>query len=165
MFRNIISILLLCLLISSCEGGGSSGGSKPESIAVSVELPNDFTVSAGEEYTIDAFGEFSPFHPDVELTYRWTKSIYFQPLEQLIEDNGGVFDESLLQSIETDTDFSRSPSVTDVSMSLGEGGYIQYSVQIGAAGYTFDLSELDSGNHLFPFTSRYTDFIRVYVVD
>ncbi len=117
---------------------------------MSVELPNDFTVRAGEEYEIEAFGEFSPFHPDVELTYHWTKSIYFHPLEQLIADNGGVFDESLLSSIETDINFSRSQTISDMSSALGEGGYIQYSVQIGAVVYSFDLSEVNSGNSLVP---------------
>lgn len=163
--------ILFVFALAACGGGGGSssdGGSqssaKPETITVSISLPESFEAQAGESFSIESQGTFSPYHPDVQLTYKWTKTIFYKSLGELIADFGGDV-ASAIWSLTTDSDFSTSQTLSDFAPNLDPGGYVQYTVEIGAEGYQFDLSSIDTGNTLYPVASSYTAFIKVYVVD
>ncbi len=162
---KIAHIPLIFFLIS-CGGSesGSGASEKPDNIIVSVDLPENFEVRAGEAFDIQAFGDFTPYHPDIVLTYKWSKTIYYKPLSDLLDDHGGDVLSAVL-SLDTDLNFSGSEMITDIAPNLDDGGYIQYSVEIGAEGYIFDLTNINNGSTLYPTSSAYSDFIKVYVVE
>lgn len=160
---SIAIVVMASLFQLGCGGGSSEADNLPENLTVSVSLPENFEVTPGEEFEIEANGSSIPYHPSVELTYRWTKTIYFKPFAEIVADHGGsVF--RALGSLETEVDFSTESKIKEISPSLYPGGYVQYNVRIGAKGYIFDTSSFDSSS-LNPTLSAYSDNIQVFVVE
>lgn len=158
------TLLLISLTLLGCGGGSSSSQPDlPENIRLSVQLPEDFEVTPGSEFELEAVGSVSPYNKNVELTYKWTKITFFKPMVEIVADHGGSY-ERALRSLESEVGFSTEPRIKEVAPALYPGGYVQYNVQIGAKGYSFDLSS-SSGNSLYPGSSAYSDNVLVYVVE
>jgi len=155
-------VLLIAIGLTGC-GGSDSSEPRPDRIDLSVELPEDFQVQKGTEFSVEAMGAFTPFHPDVELTYSWTKIVYFKPLDELLADFGGDFQAAVL-SLESDLDFSDQQTISDIAPEIEPGGYVQYRVSIGAVGYQFDSSSVNPFS-LEPDSNNFSDVINVFVVE
>lgn len=137
-----LSVLALCAGIISC-GGGSDGpdyGPKPDSISLSVAVPDDFYVDPGEEFTIAAIGDFTPYHPDIELQYSWSKTIYPKPFDELLADFDGNV-EVMLASLDREFRFSDQQTLEDIAPDLHDSAYISYTVQVSAAGYIVERTD------------------------
>lgn len=164
--KKIILCSLFFTSLSLVGCGGESSSSKPdlpENITLSVQLPENFEVTPGSEFELEAVGNVTPYNENVELTYKWTKIIFFKPMIEIVADHDGSYDRAF-RSLESEVDFSTEPKIKEVAPALYPGGYIQYNVQIGAKGYSFDLSS-SSVNSLYPGSSAYSDNVLVYVVE
>jgi ABC-type phosphate transport system substrate-binding protein len=161
---NLCALLLALFSLVGC--GGEASSSKPdlpENITLSVQLSENFEVTPGSEFELEAVGSVSPYNKNVELTYKWTKITFFKPMVEIVADYGGSY-ERALRSLESEVDFSTERKIKEVAPALYPGGYVQYNVRIGAKGYSFDLFSF-SGNSLYPGSSAYSDNVLVYVVE
>jgi len=163
--KKLLLGILLPLFLAGCgsDSDAESGTPLPDPVNVSVSVRDNFTVKPGEEFTIEAFGSFTPYHPDVELKYTWSKTTYPKPALELLDDFGGDAGMAL-DSLVTDADFSSDKTITEIAPTLYEGGYVVYTVQIGAKGYYIDPSQPNDYS-LDPKSARYLAFVRVYVVE
>jgi len=163
---KVVALLIVPLGLLGCGGGSGDSedfGPIPEQIEVSVSAPDDFDAQRGEEFSIGAIGEFTPFHPDIELTYSWSRLVFPKPFEEVLADFDGDALMAVL-SLEGDSNFSTSRVIDDFMPELEAGGFVQYTVVIGAEGFQFDTSNVNP-NSLTPTVSRFSDVVRVFVAE
>jgi len=161
--KKLLISLLFPFVMSGCGSDSESGSPKPDSVNVNVNVPDNFTVMPGEEFSIEATGSFTPYHPDVELTYAWSKTTYPKPALEILDDFGGN-GTLALDSLVTEIDISKGKIVTDVAPTLYEGGFVWYQVKIGAKGYYIDPTQPNDYS-LAPGSAKYTAFVKVFVVE
>lgn len=164
--KKTLVISFLLILICGCTSGNesNSGEPLPDSITLSVSLPEDITVGPAERFSIEAIGEFSPYHPDIQLTYTWSKIIFPKAFNEILNDFGGDAFEAI-GSLDAENDFAHGKVLSDISPTLYEGGFVQYEVEIGARGYAIDYLNLPQRNSLLPTSALFKAYINVYVVE
>jgi hypothetical protein len=160
-----LATLGLSALLTACGGGSGDSGKNPlpEDVTLSVSLPEDFNVHPGEVFSISAVGKVTPYHPDIELTYTWSKTVYPKPYDELLRDHGGSV-ESMLHALDDELDFYEGQTLEDVAPTLDDGAYVQYQVKISAEGYTADYASTGDEASLLPTSALGTDAISVTIV-
>jgi len=89
--------------------------------------------------------------------------VFPKPFEEVLADFDGDALMAVL-SLEGDSNFSTSRVIDDFMPELEAGGFVQYTVVIGAEGFQFDTSNVNP-NSLTPTVSRFSDVVRVFVAE
>ncbi len=165
-----LPFLGLILALSAC-GGGSDNGPMPDEIRINATTEYslheggafyEVHIKKGEEFNLDIAASFSPYHPDVQLTYDWTKAVYEKSLPELMAENdNNLF--TVLAIVDADVDFKEGETITELAdWDLTATGYVQYSIKIGAEGYYMEYIPMTSVSQA-PSASKNHLFVRVYL--
>lgn len=173
LYKTGLLILFTTSLIA-CGGGDGDSNNGPLPDEITIRASTDYPlhsegafyevhVKKGETYTLDTFVNISPYHPDIEPTYSWNRSVYEKSLTELYFENGSM--NAALATVDSELNFSYEASVTETATwDITETGYISYSIKVGASGYYIPYTPMTSVTQL-PSSSRNLIYIRVYISD
>lgn len=174
LYKTGLLILFSTTLIACGGSGDESSNNGPLPDKITIRASTDYSlhsegafyevhVKKGETFTLDTLANVSPYHPDIQFTYSWNRSVYEKSLTELYFENGSM--NAAMATVESELSFSSEASITETAIwDITETGYISYSIKVGAVGYYTPYTPMTSVTQL-PSSSRNLIYIRVYISD